>query len=57
MINEGIEIENEKTQEKQENVTDKQVGRIITEAGMKKVAEKLGENVVASTKTEQSKNE
>lgn len=52
MINEGIEIENETLETPQKAVTLKQVGRIITELGLRNIAEKIGENVVASTKVD-----
>ena len=57
MLNEGIEIENETSGTKRELLDLKKVGRIITELGMSKVAGKIGENVVASTKTDAPKNE
>lgn len=52
MINEGIDIENEKTEIKREFLTDKQVGRIITEIGMEKMIKKAQETVIESTKNE-----
>ena len=57
MLNEGIEIENETAETKRELLNPKQIGRIITEAGINIVAQKIGENVVASTKTDAPKNE
>ena len=57
MLNEGLEIENETAETKRELLEPKQVGRIITELGMSAVAGKIGENVVASTKTDAPKNE
>ncbi len=40
-INEGIDIENEKTHENRAFVTDKQVGRILTEIGFRESASKI----------------
>ncbi len=57
MLNEGIEIENETSEIKREMLDLKKIGRIVTELGMNVVASKIGENVVASTKVETSKNE
>lgn len=54
MINEGIEIENETLEQPRKEVDLKQVGRIITELGLNNVATKIGENVVASTKVDDS---
>jgi len=58
MLNEGIEIENETAKTKRELLDQKKVGRIITDLGMAQVAGKIGENVIASTKTDDApKNE
>ena len=58
MINEGIDIENENADVKQELLNTKQVGRIIGEIGFTKLTETIKEITVASTKTENnSKNE
>lgn len=56
MLNEGLEIENETAETKREMLNAKQVGRIITQLGITAVAGKIGENVVASTKTDAPKN-
>ena len=56
MINEGIDIENENLETKRVFVTPKQVGRIITELGMKKLTDKVQETVIESTKNEEEKN-
>ena len=53
MINEGIDIENEKNENKQDFLTHKQVGRIITKLGLKEVAQTMNEVVVDSTKVEE----
>lgn len=53
MINEGIDIENDDTEIKREFVTPKQVGRIITGLGIKKLTDKLQETVIESTKNEE----
>lgn len=53
MINEGIDIENENNEVKREFVTSKQVGRLITESGMKNLIDKVQETVIESTKNEE----
>lgn len=55
MINEGIDIENENLEIKREFVTTKQVGRIITQIGLKEITKKVQKTVVDSTQSE-SKN-
>lgn len=57
MINEGIDIENENKETKRDFLTLKQVGRLITELGMKKLTDKVQETVIESTKSnEEEKN-
>ena len=57
MINEGIDIENESKEVKREFLTDKQVGRIITEIGMETLAKKMKEPDIDYTKNdEEAKN-
>ena len=52
IINEGLDIEGEK-----ELLTDKQIGRLLTEIGMEKVTQNMQEIIIDSTKTdEESKN-
>lgn len=55
MINEGIDIENEDkdVEQKEEFLTDKQVGRLITTLGVQKISEKTQEIIIDSTKVEQ----
>ena len=53
MINEGIDIENEGQENKRDFITDKQVGRIITDIGMEALAEKMKETVIDSTKNDE----
>lgn len=53
MINEGIDIENEGKENKREFLTDKQVGRIVTDIGMEALAEKMKETVIDSTKNDE----
>ena len=56
-INEGIEIENEKLNEKRKAVTSKQVGRILTEIGLSGTANKIMNTISESIQTEEvSKN-
>lgn len=57
-INEGIEIENEKNNEKRKSVTSKQVGRILTEVGLSNTANKIMTTISESIQTDDtSKNE
>lgn len=58
MINEGIDIENENKEDKMEFVSLKQVGRIITEIGIQKMADRVQETVIESAKdkNEEEKN-
>lgn len=56
MMNEAIEIENEEKGIDKPLLTKKQVGRIITKAGVENSAKKLNEAIIESTKSD-SKNE
>jgi hypothetical protein len=51
MINEAIDMENERTGEKEPLVTPKQVGRLISEIGFAEVTEVIKNLTVASTTT------
>lgn len=55
-INEGIDISNEEKNEKQKPFTQKQVGRILTEIGLKEASQKVANAVIESTKSDE-KNE
>lgn len=56
-INEGIDIENEKLDEKRAPITSAKAGRIITEIGFQKVAKTINKMVSESVKAkENSKN-
>lgn len=58
MINEGIDIEDENSEIKREFLSEKQVGRIITNIGMEKLATDVQQTVIDSTKTDnEPKNE
>ena len=61
MINEGIDIENEekgyKDGSEKKPLTLKQVGRMLSEVGLKEATEKLNNTVIESTETDKSKNE
>ena len=58
MINEGIDIENENSEVKREFLSEKQVGRIITDIGVEKLATDVQNTVIDSTKTDdEPKNE
>lgn len=51
-INEGIDIENEETENKRQFVTEKQVGRILSEIGQGSVLETIKDLTVSSVKTD-----
>ena len=58
MINEGLDIENEKNGTNEPMLSEKQVGRIMSEVGIVTIVEKIQEITVASTKSEdEGKNE
>lgn len=52
-INEGIDIANEDREDKLEFLTLKQVGRIITDLGLKNINEKMQEAIIESAKSEE----
>lgn len=52
-INEGIDIANEDREDKLDPLTLKQVGRIITDIGLRSINEKIQEAVIESTKSEE----
>ena len=47
-INEGIDIENEKSSEKRVSITSSKAGRIITEIGLKRVANTITKMITES---------
>ena len=51
MLNEGIDIENEENGTNEKPLTLKQVGRMITEIGMKNVTNVLNKTVIDSTQS------
>ena len=53
MLNEGIDIYNEEHDDKREFLTDKQVGRIVSEVGLQEVAKMLNKTVIDSTKSDE----
>ena len=53
MMNEAIEIKNDENGLSERLLTPKQVGRIITKAGIEKCAKKLNEAIVESTKSDE----
>ena len=55
MLNEGIDINNEKNGTNYKPLTHKQVGRFITELGLENIGNKLSEAVINASKNE-SKN-
>ena len=58
MINEGIDIENEELEIKRDFLNEKQVGRIITDIGVEKLATDVQNTVIDSTVTDnEPKNE
>ncbi len=56
MMNEARDIENETAAEPLPMLTEKQVGRIITRAGLQKSAEALNSAVIDATKEDTEKN-
>ena len=56
MINEALDMENEETGNNRPMLTEKQVGRMLTEVGINLASEKIKETVINSTTTEE-KNE
>ena len=54
MINEGIDMENENNGANEPMLSNKQVGRIMTEVGIQKVVAAIQEITIASVKTEDS---
>ena len=57
MLNEGIEIKNEDEGTDEPLLTEKKVGRIITEYGLTEATAIMRTAVVESTKDDSSKNE
>ena len=55
-INEGLEIEAEKTGEKPKGITAKKAGRILTEIGLSGAASKIMSTVAESIQSETEKN-
>ena len=55
MINEGIDISNDENGTNEPFLTDKQVGRILTEVGLNEAMSKVQKTVIESTKSD-SKN-
>ena len=53
MINEGIDIDNEENGTDIKPLTHKQVGRILTEIGLRQATMKMNETVIESTKSEE----
>lgn len=52
MINEGIDIENEKLENKRDFLSEKQVGRLITDIGLEKMANDVQKTVIESTESD-----
>lgn len=55
-INEGIDMESEKTGEKRKLITSKQAGRILTEVGLSGTANKIMTTISESIETNDEKN-
>lgn len=56
MLNEGIDIDNEKNGTDDKPLTTKQVGRILTEIGLSGAAQAMNQTVIDSTRSDDSKN-
>lgn len=52
-LNEGIDIANEDREEKLESLTLRQVGRIITDLGLRNINGKIQESIIESAKSEE----
>lgn len=55
MINEGIDIDNENNGTNIKPLTDKQVGRLLTEIGLANVTKTMNKTVIDSTKSDEKK--
>lgn len=55
MLNEGIDIDNENNGTNIQPLTDKQVGRLLTEIGLANVTKQMNETVIESTKSDEKK--
>jgi hypothetical protein len=53
MLNEGIDIDNEKNNTDIKPLTKKQVGRILSKIGLEEATKKLNDTVIESTKSEE----
>lgn len=53
MINEGLDIENEKLEVKRNLLTNKQVGRLLTSVGLAEITKKIKEVTTTSTKVDE----
>ena len=51
MINEAIEIENEENGTNETPLSEKQIGRVMTEVGIQVIVEKIKEITIASTQS------
>ena len=54
MINEGIDIANEENGTDEKPLTLKQVGRLITDVGLKEATRRMNDTVINSTKDEKN---
>lgn len=57
MINEGIDIKNEKNGTNEPHVTQKEVGRLLTDIGLSEITETVNDVVIESAGEDKSKNE
>ena len=55
MLNEGIDIDNEKNGTDTKPLTEKQVGRLLTDIGLANVTKQMNETVIESTKSDEKK--
>lgn len=55
MLNEGIDIDNENNGSDTKPLTDKQVGRLLTEIGLANVTKQMNKTVIESTKSDEKK--
>ena len=53
MLNEGIEITNDRTGSKDKLFTQKEVGRLLSKVGMEEASQKMADAVIESTKSDE----
>ena len=57
MLNEGIDIYNEEHETDRKPLTQRQVGRMMTDIGLQEISKKMHQTVINSTTSDEPKNE